>query len=420
MNLARRSRPARSRSAGAARTERAAAALLLGALALVGSGQARADDAAVARALVAALPAGGRTDVVLIDQPSRPGAPRVRAATHVNAPPAAIRAALLDTAHYSALIPSLIRAEARPGDGNVPFVDWELEVPLFNLSGRFALRAAGDQVRLDLFDGDFSPGHLVFTMTPVAGGGATLLLDAVLDMRRSNWMLRRILKQSPFAEPAALAAAAHVALRAAALRAEHPANAGAWRPVWPLGPPPSWEPDPGGPAAPALAAARAAGVVAFVARRSDVRLGGVAAAVTVRSAVPALEQALGDPRSWRAFPGWRKVDLVPGARGPGARVEDNLPLMDFDATWAADGPLRWTAVDGATRGARLGWSVRAGDGQGATATLLLYPRVEKTGSIARRFVAAEPLLESGLALAVAFADVASLRASLRAAPARGR
>jgi len=389
------------------------AAFLLGALALVGSARAGRADADLGTALIAALPPDGRSDVVLIDQPSRPGAPRVRAVTRVNAPPNAIRAALLDTAHYGAVIPSLVRAEAGPGQGNVPFVAWELEVPLFNLSGRFALRAAGDQVRLDLFEGDFSPGHLVFTIRPAAGGGATLLLDATLDMWRSSWMLRRILKQSPFAEPAALAAAAYVALRGIALRAEHPSGNAAWRPQASMAPPSDWEPDPGAPAAAGLAAARQAGVVAVVARRPDGRLAGVAATATIPGAAPVLASALRDPRVWRAFPGWRHVDLVPGPRGPGARVEDNLPLMDFDATWAvAEPPLRWTAVEGATRGARLGWAVRADPGHGATITLSLYPRLEKTGSVARRFLAAEPLLESGLATAVAFAGVASTRAAL--------
>ena len=48
------------------------------------------------------------------------------------------------------------------------------------------------------------------------------MLDAVLNVKRSSWLLRRILKRSPVGEPAALTAATYVALRAVALRAEHP------------------------------------------------------------------------------------------------------------------------------------------------------------------------------------------------------
>ena len=68
-------------------------------------------DADVPAALAAALPADAATDVVLIDQPSVPRAPRARAATAVGAPPATVKAVLLDTAHYRAIIPGLVRHE---------------------------------------------------------------------------------------------------------------------------------------------------------------------------------------------------------------------------------------------------------------------------------------------------------------------
>jgi hypothetical protein len=41
------------------------------------------------------------------------------------------------------------------------------------------------------------------------------------------------------------------------------------------------------------------------------------------------------------------------------------------------------------------------------AVLTLAPRLELTGSIPRRFIAAEPLLEQGLTLALAFVDAVS-------------
>ena len=47
------------------------------------------------------------------------------------------------------------------------------------------------------------------------------------------------------------------------------------------------------------------------------------------------------------------------------------------------------------------------------AALTLYPRLETTGAIARRFIAAEPLLEEGLSLALAFVDAAGVKAALR-------
>ncbi len=391
-------------------------ATVLGALAIAHPARAADDDAHVAAALVAALPADRATDVVLVDQPSVPDAPRVRAATRVAASPPVIKDVLLDPAHYRALIPALIRGDLERPNGGPPVVDWELEVPLFNLSGRIALLNRPDGVTFQLLDGDFAPGRLIFTVAANPAGGTTLFLDALLDVKRSSWLLRRIIKRSPVGEPAVLAAAAYVALRAVALRAEHPGARFALRPGAPPAPPPDWSPDPRPLLTEALAPLRARGVVALVARAPSERLAGVATAITVGAPAPAVDARLRDPAVWRAFPGWAKVlRVTPGPAGPGAVVEDDLPLVDCDATWTAlagDGP-RWVATAGATHGARLGWTVGpAAGGTAAVAALSLYPRLEATGSVGRNFVSAEPLLEQGLALALAFADVAGVKAAL--------
>jgi hypothetical protein len=375
------------------------------------AGPAGDDDARVNAALCAALPADGATDLVVIAQPSAPDAPRAWGATRVAASPAAIKDVLLDPAHYRALIPALIKSQLERSNGSTPIVDWELEIPLFNLSGRMALHNRPDGVTIELFEGDFAPGRLSFTVAPDPRGGATLVVDAMLDVKRSSWLLRRIIKRSPVGEPAVLTAATYVALRAVALRAEHPKDGDAWRPHAPAAAPRSWLPDPRPLAGDLLASLRVRGVVALVARAPAEHLAGVAAAVTLNAPGPAVEARLRDPRSWLAFPGLAKVRIRPGPNGPGADVEDDLPLVDCDATWTAEpGPApRWVASAGATRGAHLGWDIYPG--ASTIAALTLYPRIEATGSIARRFIAAEPLLEEGLSLALAFVDVAAIKAA---------
>ena len=377
------------------------------------------DDARLYAALSAALPADGATDLVVIAQPSAPDAPRAWGVTRVAASPAAIKDLLLDPAHYRALIPALIKSELDWSNRSAPIVDWELEVPLFNLSGRMALYNRPDGVTIELFEGDFAPGRLSFTVAPDARGGATLIVDAVLDVKRSSWLLRRIIKRSPVGEPADLTAATYVALRAVALRAEHPSASGAWRPRAPSTAPASWLPEPRPLAGDLLAPLRTRGVVALVARAPAEHLAGVAAAITLNASAPAVAATLHAPTSWRAFPGWETIQVRPGPNGPGADVKDNLPLVDCDASWTAlpGTAPRWIATAGATRGARLGWDVypsrgSAGGADGAIAALTLYPRLEATGSIARRFIAAEPLLEEGLSLALAFVDVAGVKAAL--------
>jgi hypothetical protein len=378
-----------------------------------------ADDASIGPALAAALPADGRSDLLLIERSSGQAAPRVFGATRTTASPAAIKAALLDPAHYRALIPAL-DGVAVVGLGQLgPRVDWDLDVPLFDLSGRIALQARPDGVTLELVDGDLSPGRIVFSIAPHPAGGSTLTIDAQLNVKRSSWLLRHIMARSPAGEPAVLAAAAYVALRATALRAEHPTGTSAWRPT--ALPGTSRLPDPTPLAAESLVPLRARGSLALVARERTERLAGVAIGVGFHAPAAALLQRLRDPDTWRAFPGWRTVRVQAGSNGPGAEVEDNLPLVDFDATWIADpgSAPRWTVAAGATRGAHLGWNVFAPGGPtpapattSTLAALTLYPRLEATGTVARRFIQAEPLLEEGLALALAYTDLVGVGAAL--------
>jgi len=373
------------------------------------------DDPQLGAALGAALPADGSSDLILIQRASAQNPARVLGATRVAATPAAVKALLLDPARYRALIPALVGAEIVDPSASPPLVDWELEVPIFNLSGRMALRDRLDGVALELVDGDFAPGRIVFSIGPRSGGGSTLLIDAQLNVKRSSWLLRRIMARSPVGEPAVLAAAAYVALRATALRAEHPVGAVAWRPIAPPGT--SRLPDPRPLASQALASLRARGTLAIVAREKTERLGGVAVAVGLHAQAALVARTLRDPATWRAFPGWHTVAVRPGPNGAGARVEDNLPLVDLDATWTADPGLApsWSVSAGSTFGARLAWTVYAVAGTPPTlAALTLYPRLEATGTVGRRFIQAEPLLEHGLALALTFTDATAMEWALDA------
>jgi hypothetical protein len=56
----------------------------------------------------------------------------------------------------------------------------------------------------------------------------------------------------------------------------------------------------------------------------------------------------------------------------------------------------------------------------ALAVFSLYPRVERSGYVPRKFVEAEPLLEHGMSLGLAYVDAVSLLRTLaRPAPAQG-
>jgi hypothetical protein len=373
--------------------------------------------------LAAALPVDGDADAVLIDWPTVSGTPHVRFATVVAASPADIRSVLLDAANYRKLIPCLLRADVSRTPAGLPAVGWEVEVPLFNLKGTVVIHERPDGAEVHLTEGDFSPGNLMFKAIPRAGGGSTLLVDAQLDIQNGGWLVRRLVKLSPAGEPAALVAASYVTLRAVALRAENAGSGHARRPSVAPAPPPAWAPNARALADAQLVALRAHGVVALVGRTGSQRLAGVAMATSL--AVPAAS-ALGrlrDPESWRAFPGWRTVRPRVGPNGLGAEVEDNLPFVDLEATWMAepDGAPRWTATRGVIAGARLGWEVYPLDpavnaGAPTLIALLMYPRLETTGFLARKAIASEPLLEHGLALAVGLANLTAMKRALEAHP----
>jgi len=374
---------------------------------------------AVGALLTGALPADGTTDVVLIDWPATPGTPHVRAVTVVGAAPAAVRNVLLDAANYRKIVPALLRADVSRTATGLPSVGWEVEVPLFNLSGTLVIHERPDGADVDLVDGDFSPGKLIFTAIPRAAGGSILMIDAQLNIRNAGWLIRRLVKLSPAGEPAALVAASYVTLRAVGLRAENANIGGARRPGATPAPPPVWSPSARALADEKLAALRAHGAVALVGRTWSQRLAGVAVATTLGVPTPNALGRLRDPETWHAFPGWSTVEPRQGPNGIGAKVEDSLPFVDLEATWMAEPghPLRWTATDGVTSGARLGWEIypidpRANAGAPTLMALMMYPRLETTGRLARKAIASEPLLEHGLAVAVAFADVTAMKTAL--------
>jgi hypothetical protein len=183
----------------------------------------------------------------------------------------------------------------------------------------------------------------------------------------------------------------------------------AWRPTAPLSASRPDSVDGRALFSPALAALAARGAAALVRIAPSGRLAAVSVSVPAHGGADALAARFADPRSWRLFPGWRKVVPMPPVAGapPTIVVEDSIPFVDLDATWRPlpGAPTRaWTAIAGDARGAWFAWDVAP---TGLAAALTMAPRLDQTGSIPRRFIEAEPLLEHGLSLALVFVDAVS-------------
>ena len=386
---------------------------------------ARTLDARSLQAIELAVAALGGADLVVVDDPVAGHPPSALLATRSTTSPSALAATLGNPRAYRDAIPSLVRADvidhrpASSGAGAVEqLIDWELEIPLFNLRGKAWVSPRADGVDLILSDGDLAPGNLAFTWIP-SPSGTTLVLESQVNMRSAGWIFRRVAARSPFGEGAMNVTAAYVVLRAAVEHALHANQLRARRPHGARTPP--------APAAltadaatlaasPALDPFRGRGAVAAVHRAADGHLAAVSVAVPVALDAGALAARLAAPESWLAFPGWHREKPLAGDR---VAIDDNLPLVDFDATWqlARDRARGFTAtvVDGATRGALLAWDVapaRTGGANRSVAVLSLYPRLETSGYVPRKFIAAEPLLEHGMSLALGYADAMSMARAL--------
>jgi hypothetical protein len=388
---------------------------------LGGTGHATPAVPAETAAIDGALLALGGADLAVIDTPVPGRAPSALVATRVAVAPAALAAVLADPRAYREAIPALVRAEVvdrrrAPGATvDEQLLQWELEIPLFNLKGKAWITPRAGGVDLTLVEGDLAPGKLAFTWAP-ANAGTILVLQSQANVRAAGWFFRRIASRSPFGEAAMNVTAAYVVLRAAAERALHPSDESARRPRAAPAPPAPAALITDAPAlseGPALRPFLRRATVAAVRRADSGRLASVALVTPIAGDAPTLRDRLASPENWSAFPGWKKVKPLAGDR---VSVEDSLPFVDFETTWQLRrdraGGFTAIAADGAIRGALFAWDVRPapGDWRPSLAVLSLYPRLEASGYIPRKFIAAEPLLEHGMALALAYVDAMSMAA----------
>jgi len=83
--------------------------------------------------------------------------------------------------------------------------------------------------------------------------------------------------------------------------------------------------------------------------------------------------------------------------------------VNSSSTSSRTGRATRARIAGAAAGAE---ALRANAGAPTLMALMMYPRLETTGRLARKAIASEPLLEHGLAVAVAFADVTAMKTAL--------
>jgi hypothetical protein len=375
--------------------------------------------------LNAALDVVGDADLVVLDDPGRRPA-HLRLATRVAAPVGHVRAVLVDLAAYRSALPALRRLEfertdrhhagaGRPAEG---MVTWELEVPLWNLEGKFWLQPTATGVDLIVMEGDFSPGLVRLSATAEPTGTTLLSIDASANLRDVNWITRRMVKRNALAEPGLAAAAFYVMLRALRLQAERVDDAQdvRRRPATAPSPPDMADLDGGRLARLAGAGLQAPALLAAVRSHGNGRLAMVQVLALSRLAPGAAAGLVALPQTWQALPGWRKVSAAKPTRDCGGatcwKVDASFPFLDLDATWKiGTQPWRALSVAGDCQGAAMGLALSP-SGAGTAAVLSVYPRLEKAGYVPRKSIESEPLLEHGLSLGLAVVDAITLARAL--------
>ena len=363
-------------------------------------------------------------DLVLVTDPLGVRPVRALVAGRVAAPVETVRAALVVAATYKSAVPNFQKVDVLSTQttptGSEQDVAWELEVPMWNLEGRLQLHPRSDGVDLVLYQGDLSPGRFSITAHPESATRTLLLIEAHANVKDANYVVRKITSRSALGEPAILVAAAYVLHRALTIQFEkgwpdRPTTAMATAPL----------PDLLGQKLAVEAQAFSSGKILtiWVRNRPDGRLSFVAGAFPSKATVAQVASRAPTIPAFKSVLGWKDTTAEKG-KLPECRdttaiclvVDSNLPFFDLDATWKLwGGQFRAKAVDENLKGAVMALDAIP-HGSGSMIGLSQSMGLHKSGFFARKLIAAEPLLEQGLAIALVLADTLSFVQAVESGP----
>jgi hypothetical protein len=361
------------------------------------------------------LPGG---DLVFVQNLQTTKLAKTVVAIRVMAPVDQVRALLSVPATFQAAIPTFRRIEVVQSTTNESEKElaWELEIPLWNLHGQLRWRAHPEGVELTLHQGDLAPGQFRISAHGESTNRTLLLLESTANVKDANWMVKRIVRRLPLGESAIATAASYVLLKALALYLEHgryhrsnatmaPAS------LTSLNTPALAR------YAPTLVHGKT--MVAVVLNRTDGRLNRVEAAFPIATKPEKIEAQIPTIAMFRALPGWKETipekNKLSECRDPQAHcyvVDSSLPFFDMDAIWKVWGYwFRARAIAETLSGAVMALDAIP-HGSGAFLLLSQSMGLHKSGYVARKLIAGEPLLEQGLALARILVDTVSLAQAL--------
>lgn len=140
---------------------------------------------------------------------------------NVDAPKAKIAGIVQDPAKYPEFIPNFAEQTATPAGPGLLKMNWELEVPLTNLSGESLMTIEADgTVDVVAQKGDITRGRWRWEFHE-RGPNATIPVHyAYSDIRESSWVTKKLVEKEPLFEHGIVIASGTIAMTAMKARAE--------------------------------------------------------------------------------------------------------------------------------------------------------------------------------------------------------
>lgn len=141
--------------------------------------------------------------------------------TVVRAPMDAMYRAISTTEEYTQFVPNVVKSDTVKQVGETRWVAWELEVPLFNLTGTNAYTFhAPDAMDVETSSGDVRTGAWRWELFPLSENSTLAVEYAYSDVRDVNFVMRKLIAKNRTVEHGAVLSAATVFMKSAKARAE--------------------------------------------------------------------------------------------------------------------------------------------------------------------------------------------------------
>lgn len=162
-----------------------------------------------------------RGELALVEMNARAGVRQATVFGRVEASADRLRQVVEDPAHYPSFISTVESCDIVSREGGVTTYDMELDFPIFDLESRMEMsRDAAGTVRVAGREGDMQGGRWTWDF-PALGTGSVAVHGGYNDMRRSGWLMRRLVALEPYFDHALNVSSKLVMLRAVKRRAEH-------------------------------------------------------------------------------------------------------------------------------------------------------------------------------------------------------